>query len=400
MIPKFQGVDVKEFFMGMKERNVAGTTEQLQQAHVIIAGAGGLGSNIAIALTRSGVGHLTIIDFDTIEMSNLNRQQYKVSQIGLPKVTALKQNLLEFNPFIEIDTVQTKITSENIAELFADADIICEAFDNPTAKAMLLEGATKHYPDKPLVMGNGMAGLHLTNEIQTKQPLPNVYICGDGYSKGMEGLMALRRTNTQEENILNYIPDDVTILPNTSGSTNAQEAIRMARIARELSGSDFIKLEVVPDKTYLLPDNEETIKATQVLADEGFIVLPYTLPDLNAARKLVAAGAAAVMPLGAPIGTNRGLATKDLIQILIDEIDVPIIVDAGIGRPSQAAEAMEMGAAAVMANTAMATAGDIPLMSEAFKLAVEAGRKGYLAQPGRVLDKKAAASSPILGISK
>jgi thiazole synthase len=207
-------------------------------------------------------------------------------------------------------------------------------------------------------------------------------------------------TNTQEENILNYIPDDVTILPNTSGSTNAQEAIRMARIARELSGSDFIKLEVVPDKTYLLPDNEETIKATQVLADEGFIVLPYMLPDLNAARKLVAAGAAAVMPLGAPIGTNRGLATKDLIQILIDEIDVPIIVDAGIGRPSQAAEAMEMGAAAVMANTAMATAGDIPLMSEAFKLAVEAGRKGYLAQPGRVLDKKAAASSPILGISK
>jgi sulfur carrier protein ThiS adenylyltransferase len=192
MIPKFQGVDVKEFFMGMKERNVAGTTEQLQQAHVIIAGAGGLGSNIAIALTRSGVGHLTIIDFDTIEMSNLNRQQYKVSQIGLPKVTALKQNLLEFNPFIEIDTVQTKITSENIAELFADADIICEAFDNPTAKAMLLEGATKHYPDKPLVMGNGMAGLHLTNEIQTKQPLPNVYICGDGYSKGMEGLMAPR----------------------------------------------------------------------------------------------------------------------------------------------------------------------------------------------------------------
>jgi thiazole synthase len=212
--------------------------------------------------------------------------------------------------------------------------------------------------------------------------------------------MALRRTNTQEENILNYIPDDVTILPNTSGSTNAQEAIRMARIARELSGSDFIKLEVVPDKTYLLPDNEETIKATQVLADEGFIVLPYMLPDLNAARKLVAAGAAAVMPLGAPIGTNRGLATKDLIQILIDEIDVPIIVDAGIGRPSQAAEAMEMGAAAVMANTAMATAGDIPLMSEAFKLGVEAGRKGYLAQPGRVLDKKAAASSPILGISK
>jgi thiazole synthase len=212
--------------------------------------------------------------------------------------------------------------------------------------------------------------------------------------------MALRRTNNADENILNFIPDNVTILPNTSGSTNAEEAIRTAHLARELSGSDFIKLEVVPDKTYLMPDNEETIKATKVLADEGFTVLPYMLPDLNAARKLVDAGAAAIMPLGAPIGTNKGLATKALIQILINEIELPIIVDAGIGRPSHAAEAMEMGAAAVMANTAMATAGDIPLMSEAFKLAVEAGRKGFLAHPGRVLDKKAAASSPLTGVSK
>lgn len=212
--------------------------------------------------------------------------------------------------------------------------------------------------------------------------------------------MALRRTNNADENILNFIPDNVTILPNTSGSTNAEEAIRTAHLARELSGSDFIKLEVVPDKTYLMPDNEETIKATKVLAAEGFTVLPYMLPDLNAARKLVDAGAAAIMPLGAPIGTNKGLATKALIQILINEIELPIIVDAGIGRPSHAAEAMEMGAAAVMANTAMATAGDIPLMSEAFKLAVEAGRKGFLAHPGRVLDKKAAASSPLTGVSQ
>jgi thiazole synthase len=212
--------------------------------------------------------------------------------------------------------------------------------------------------------------------------------------------MALRRTNNADENILNFIPDHVTILPNTSGSTNAEEAIRTAHLARELSGSDFIKLEVVPDKTYLMPDNEETIKATKVLAAEGFTVLPYMLPDLNAARKLVDAGAAAIMPLGAPIGTNKGLATKALIQILINEIELPIIVDAGIGRPSHAAEAMEMGAAAVMANTAMATAGDIPLMSEAFKLAVEAGRKGFLAHPGRVLGKKAAASSPLTGVSQ
>ncbi len=212
--------------------------------------------------------------------------------------------------------------------------------------------------------------------------------------------MALRRTNTKEENILNYIPKDVTILPNTSGSTNAEEAIRTARIARELSGSDFIKLEVVPDKKYLMPDNYETLKATEVLVKEGFTVLPYVLPDLNVARQLVDAGAATVMPLGAPIGTNKGLATKDLIQILIDEIDVPIIVDAGIGRPSQAAEAMEMGASAVMANTSMATAGNIPLMAEAFKLAVQAGRKAFLAKPGRVIEHGAVASSPLTGVSE
>lgn len=212
--------------------------------------------------------------------------------------------------------------------------------------------------------------------------------------------MALRRTNTAEENILNYIPEGITILPNTSGSTNAEEAIRTARLARELSGSNFIKLEVVPDKKYLMPDNDETVKATEVLAKEGFIVMPYVLPDLNVAKRLVDAGAATVMPLAAPIGTNKGLATKDLIQILIDEIEVPIIIDAGIGRPSQAAEAMEMGAAAIMANTSMATAGNIPLMAEAFKLAVEAGRKAFLAGPGRVIEHGAVASSPLTGLSK
>lgn len=211
--------------------------------------------------------------------------------------------------------------------------------------------------------------------------------------------MALRRSNASSENILDYIPDDVTILPNTSGCRNAEETIRMARIARELSGSDFIKLEVIPDTKYLLPDNYQTLKATEVLANEGFIVMPYMLPDLNIARQLVDAGAATVMPLGAPIGTNKGLANKDLIQILIDEIDVPVIIDAGIGKPSQAAEAMEMGADAIMANTAMASAGDIPLMSEAFKLAIEAGRKAYLAKPGRVIDGRAEASSPVSGIS-
>jgi len=146
-----------------------------------------------------------------------------------------------------------------------------------------------------------------------------------------------------------------------------------------------------------MPDNYETIKATEILAKEGFIVMPYMFPDLNAARALVNAGAASVMPLGAPIGSNKGLCTKDFIQILVDEIDLPIIVDAGIGRPSQACEAMEMGVDAVMCNTAIATANNIALMAKAFKNAIEAGRTAYLAGLGRVLDHKAEASSPLTG---
>ena len=151
------------------------------------------------------------------------------------------------------------------------------------------------------------------------------------------------------------------------------------------------------DSKYLLPDNVETVKATEMLANEGFIVLPYMYPDLYTARDLVNAGAAAVMPLASPIGSNKGLATKEFIQILIDEIDLPVIVDAGIGRPSQACEAMEMGAAAVMANTAIATAGDVPAMAGAFKDAIEAGRSAYLAGLGRVLERGAAASDPLTG---
>ena len=135
-------------------------------------------------------------------------------------------------------------------------------------------------------------------------------------------------------------------------------------------------LEVVHDSKYLLSDNYETIKATEILAKEGFVVMPYMYPDLNAARELADVGAACVMPLSAPIGSNKGLATKDFIQILIDEIDLPIIVDAGIGRPSQACEDMEMGAKAVMANTAIATAGDVQVMAEAFKKAIEAQKLG------------------------
>lgn len=210
--------------------------------------------------------------------------------------------------------------------------------------------------------------------------------------------LAVRRANTAEsENILDYIPEGVTLLPNTSGARTADEAVRIARLARELGCGDFVKIEIMRDTKYLLPDNAETVKATEILAKEGFIVMPYMYPDLNTARDLVNAGAASVMPLASPIGSNKGLATRDFIQILIDEIDLPIIVDAGIGRPSQACEAMEMGAAAVMSNTALATAGDLPVMAEAFRQAVESGRKAYLAGLGRVLTRGASPSDSLTG---
>lgn len=210
--------------------------------------------------------------------------------------------------------------------------------------------------------------------------------------------LAVRRTNTKDtENILDYIPDHVTLLPNTSGARDANEAVRIARMSRELGCGDFVKVEIMQDSKYLLPENYETVKATRILADEGFVVLPYMYPDLNVARELQKAGAAAVMPLASPIGSNKGLATKEFIQILIDEIDLPIIVDAGIGRPSQACEAMEMGAAAIMANTAIATARDIPAMAGAFRQAIEAGRGAYLSGLGRVLERGASASDPLTG---
>ncbi|NFE66699.1 thiazole synthase [Clostridium sporogenes] len=210
--------------------------------------------------------------------------------------------------------------------------------------------------------------------------------------------LALRRANLGgSANILDYIPKNVTLLPNTSGARNAEEAVRIARLAREIGCGDFIKIEVIRDSKYLLPDNYETIKATEILAKEGFVVMPYMYPDLNVARDMVNAGASAIMPLAAPIGSNKGLSTGDFIKILVDEIEIPIIVDAGIGRPSQACEAMEIGVDAIMANTAIATAGNVSAMAKAFKNAIEAGRTAYLSGLGRVLDNGASASSPLTG---
>lgn len=217
-------------------------------------------------------------------------------------------------------------------------------------------------------------------------------------SKSQVVTMAMRRVDFKNsgENILDYIPKNIQLLPNTSGARTADEAVRIARLAKASGCGNWIKIEVISDSKYLLPDNMETIKATEILAKEGFVVLPYMSPDLTSARRLVNAGAATVMPLGSPIGSNRGIRMEEMIRIIIDEINIPVVVDAGIGKPSEAAFAMEMGADAVLVNTAIATSDDPVNMGRAFALAVEAGRLAYLAKLGRVL-KNAEASSPLTG---
>jgi thiazole synthase len=165
---------------------------------------------------------------------------------------------------------------------------------------------------------------------------------------------------------------------------NAEEAVLAARMSREIFGTDFIKLEIHPDPKYLMPDPIETLKATEILAKEGFTVLPYIQADPVLCKRLEEVGTAAVMPLGAPIGTNKGLVTRDLLEIIIEQSNVPVVVDAGLGVPSHAAAAMEMGADAVLVNTAIAVAGDPVMMARAFRDAVQAGRAAYLACPGSV----------------
>ncbi|MDD9302937.1 MAG: thiazole synthase [Desulfobacter sp.] len=211
--------------------------------------------------------------------------------------------------------------------------------------------------------------------------------------------VALRRVDPKaraQDNILAKIPDSVTLLPNTSGARTAREAVRIARISRAAGCGDFIKIEVITDMQFLLPDNHQTLEATNILAKEGFIVLPDVMPDITIARQLHDAGASAVMLLGSPIGSNQGLEMAAMIQRIIDTSRLPVIVDAGIGRPSQAACAMEMGADGVLVNTAIATAQDTALAGQAFALAVKAGRMAYISKLG---DQSATArdSSPLTG---
>ena len=195
---------------------------------------------------------------------------------------------------------------------------------------------------------------------------------------GAEMISVAVKTLDTEDSPLDMIPEGIRILPNTLGAHSVEDAVNMAHIARERGLSNRIKIENMTDSRYFLPDPHATVEATEILAKEGFLVFPYFYPELRTAKQLVKAGAAALMPLASPSGSNKGLQTRDFIKELIRVIDLPVIVDAGIGYPSQACEAMELGCAGVMANTALATAEDLGLMAEAFRLATEAGHAGYL----------------------
>ncbi len=214
-----------------------------------------------------------------------------------------------------------------------------------------------------------------TGKLPTYKIIPNIV-----KQSGVQVLtVAVRRINpkTKIENVLDYIPKDIIIMVNTSGARNANEAVRIAEIGAELTNSNWIKIEIEADTRYLVPDNEETVKATKELVRKGFKVFPYITPDLITAKKLVDAGAVSVMPLGSFIGTNKGITARSLIEPMIKEINVPIIIDAGIGRPSHAADAMEMGAQAVLVNTSIAISKDPVKMSVAMSKAVIAGRIAY-----------------------
>jgi len=211
--------------------------------------------------------------------------------------------------------------------------------------------------------------------------------------------VAIRRIDekSKDENVLKFIPEGCILMPNTSGARDADEAVRIARLARAAGGSSWVKIEIISDNKYLLPDNKETIKAIEILVKEGFVVLPYMMPDLYDAKRMRDAGASAIMPLGSPIGSTRGVKTEEIVRILIDEIALPIIVDAGIGRPSEAAYCMELGCSAVLVNTALAISAEPVRAAKAFSLAVKAGRLAFLSGLQDNSTYLSSASSPLTG---
>lgn len=231
-----------------------------------------------------------------------------------------------------------------------------------------------------------------------KYPSPEIMLESVLASESQMITVAMKRINMMQEatdEMLTHINrENVQLLPNTSGVRNAAEAILAAQMSREIFGTDFIKLEIHPDPKYLMPDPIETLRATEELAKLGFVVLPYIQADPVLCKLLEEAGASAVMPLGAPIGTNKGLVTRDLLEIIIEQSTVPVIIDAGLGAPSHAAAAMEMGADAVLVNTAIAVSGNPVLMAKAFKDGVQAGRQAYVSGLAGI-SRRAVATSPL-----
>ena len=252
--------------------------------------------------------------------------------------------------------------------------------------------------DKPLVIGEQSFSSRLmmgTGKFSSSEVMRDALEA----SEAEIVTVALRRVELDNpgDSILSYVDRDrFVLMPNTSGARDAEEAVRLARLARAAGGGSFLKLEVTPDPNYLLPDPVETLKAAEILIKDGFTVLPYIQADPILAKRLEEIGPATVMPLGSPIGSNRGIRTRDSIEIIIEMANVPVVVDAGLGAPSHAAEAMEMGADGVLVNTAVAVAGDPVAMARAFKNGVEAGREAFLAGLGQPR-KKAEASSPLTG---
>ena len=247
-----------------------------------------------------------------------------------------------------------------------------------------------------LIIGGRTFGSRLfvgTGKFRSNDEMANA-IAASGTEMVTVAMKRVDMTNPADDMLTHVRRPGIQLLPNTSGVRNAGEAVLAAQLAREAFGTEFIKLEIHPDPKYLLPDPVETLRATEELARMGFVVLPYIQADPVLCKRLEEVGTAAVMPLGAPIGTNKGLKTRDFLEIIISESRVPVVVDAGLGAPSHAADAMEMGADAVLVNTAIAVAGDPVAMADAFRLGVEAGRKAYLAGLGAV-SQSASATSPL-----
>ena len=232
-----------------------------------------------------------------------------------------------------------------------------------------------------------------TGKFDSNDPMENSIIAS-GTEMVTVAMKRIDLDNTEDDMLRHINHSHIQLLPNTSGVRDADEAVFAAMMAREAFGTNWLKLEIHPDPRHLLPDSIETLKATEKLVKLGFVVLPYCQADPVLCKQLEEAGAATVMPLGAPIGTNKGLQTREFLKIIIEQANVPVVVDAGIGAPSHAAEAMELGASAVLVNTAIAVAGDPVAMAKAFRKSVEAGRMAYQAGLGST-SFTAQASSPL-----